>query len=374
MKKRMSRWAAAGLALLLGMLMLPWGQLAAQAAENVDVTIQVTYGQTEARAMLEYINLFRDGRDVDGQRPDYWNADDKTKTDLTGQLQPLIYDYSLEKTAMQRAAEIAICWSHTRPNGEDCFTAWEGSWRGKGENIAAGSTNAKGAFVQWREDEYNYAGQGHRRNMLDTRFNRIGIGHVVLNGVHFWSQAFGISDQSSTDPGAVDEVVPVRIEVSSNLIQNPSVAAVPEPIEITAGEKADLPSVSVKMSLSETWPSGQIFQAEIIPAWTVSPETVAKVEDGSLSGISAGSANLTADVFGNPVTVPVTVNGAPAQKGDVNGDGEIDAMDLTILAKHVAEIVRIGDESLLQAADVNADGEIDVKDLTHLAKIVAHII
>ena len=60
--------------------------------------------------------------------------------------------------------------------------------------------------------------------------------------------------------------------------------------------------------------------------------------------------------------------------GDVNGDGDVNAKDLTTLAKHVAKITTITDADLLAAADVNKDGDVNAKDLTHLAKYVAKII
>ena len=60
--------------------------------------------------------------------------------------------------------------------------------------------------------------------------------------------------------------------------------------------------------------------------------------------------------------------------GDVNGDGEVNASDLTALARHVAKIETITDETLLQNADVTQDGEVSADDLTHLARFVAKII
>ena len=43
-------------------------------------------------------------------------------------------------------------------------------------------------------------------------------------------------------------------------------------------------------------------------------------------------------------------------------------------SKHVAKISTITDADLLAAADVNKDGDVNAKDLTHLAKYVAKII
>lgn len=60
-------------------------------------------------------------------------------------------------------------------------------------------------------------------------------------------------------------------------------------------------------------------------------------------------------------------------KGDINGDGYVDASDLTILARHVAKI-EIVSGPLLDNADVNSDSTVDAQDLTLLARYVAKII
>ena len=54
----------------------------------------------------------------------YWNSDDTTKTTCDN-LSELAYDYDLEKLAMKRAAEIALSYAHTRPNGERCFSIYD---------------------------------------------------------------------------------------------------------------------------------------------------------------------------------------------------------------------------------------------------------
>ena len=59
--------------------------------------------------------------------------------------------------------------------------------------------------------------------------------------------------------------------------------------------------------------------------------------------------------------------------GDVNLDGEIDAKDLTLLARHVAKIEYITDPQALVNADINKDSGISSEDLTKLARHVAKI-
>ena len=56
--------------------------------------------------------------------------------------------------------------------------------------------------------------------------------------------------------------------------------------------------------------------------------------------------------------------------GDLNGDGEVDIMDLTALRRYVAGLIKL-DADRLAAADLNGDGEVDIMDLTILRRYVA---
>ena len=98
---------------------------------------------------------------------------------------------------MKRAAEIALSYEHTRPNGQNPFTIYteENITRlDTGENIAVASPNvyskAEAVNDGWREDNEPYAGQGHRRNMLGYKFTCVGVGHVTYNGYDYWVEEF----------------------------------------------------------------------------------------------------------------------------------------------------------------------------------------
>ena len=60
-------------------------------------------------------------------------------------------------------------------------------------------------------------------------------------------------------------------------------------------------------------------------------------------------------------------------KGDVDLDGEVGATDLTILARHVADIERLTEGAALLNGDMDTSGGIGADDLTALARLVAHI-
>ena len=130
----------------------------------------------KVRACLNATNAFRTGNEAW-----YWNKDNTTKTDLTGKLGKLTLDENLCKAAQIRANEIVSEFSHTRPNGKDCFTVLKElsiSYSAVGENIAAGRSTGEATFTQWKEDNEDYNGQGHRRNMLGKNFTRIGIAYT----------------------------------------------------------------------------------------------------------------------------------------------------------------------------------------------------
>ena len=173
--------------------------------ELLQVEVPGRFLQSEMRESLELINEFRTGDDTW-----YWNSDNTSKTRFNGEgqtkLQPLVYDYNLEKIAMQRAVELAVEFSHNRPDGTS-FTLGESPltmYTAFGENIAMGQRTAEEAFYSWLEEDDPYEWQGHRRNMLDKRFNVVGLGAFECNGDCYWVQEFGYSDLETTEIPAND--------------------------------------------------------------------------------------------------------------------------------------------------------------------------
>lgn len=142
-----------------------------------------------ASAAYTHTNNFRTSKKVW-----QWNKDNKTKTYFntkkSNTLKPLKKSAKLEKIAKTRAKEISKKFSHTRPNGQSCFSLYPKNTY-LGENIAY-NHGGDGKYVveQWKESNQKYGGQGHRRAMLNSNFNSIGIACYEVNGVRYWVQCF----------------------------------------------------------------------------------------------------------------------------------------------------------------------------------------
>lgn len=259
------------------------------------VSISVQYGQTEARTILNMINEMR----TSSTDAWYWKQDDTTKIYCTN-LQPLQYDYDLEKTAMQRAAEIAIIYSHTRPNNKDTFSAfYENSvyYTYAGENIAAGYGTADSVNDGWREDNELYAGQGHRRNMLNSKFNCVGIGHVYYNGFHYWVENFAYRDKVNTTPVSADNTeTTLTIPVATSKISNFNITFDKDEYSLKTGESTSISVSDPAISVFGHWGSRFVFVTDT-PDLTIADSTVATLS-GSITGISEGDTTISASLYG----------------------------------------------------------------------------
>lgn len=103
-------------------------------------------------------------------------------------LEPLTLQAEVTEAAQVRAREIATSFSHTRPDGSRCWSALKdagASYRGAGENIAAGQRTPEAAMESWM------GSQGHRANILNEKFTHIGVGYYQnASGVRYWCQMF----------------------------------------------------------------------------------------------------------------------------------------------------------------------------------------
>ncbi|MCQ2515075.1 MAG: CAP domain-containing protein [Ruminococcus sp.] len=99
-------------------------------------------------------------------------------------------DVELCNYANTRSQETVTFFSHTRPDGR----AWHSilsdnkySFRAAGENIAAGQVTPEEVVESWMNSP------GHRANILNPKFSKLGVGYTYKSGTtygHYWAQLF----------------------------------------------------------------------------------------------------------------------------------------------------------------------------------------
>lgn len=116
--------------------------------------------------MLELFNLVNDERARNGLAPLSWSS-------------------SLASDAAVRAQEIAVSFSHTRPDGSDWWTVDPD--RMYGENLACGQSTAQEVFSSWM------ASAGHKANILGS-YGTCGFALYYggdAGSTYYWVQEFG---------------------------------------------------------------------------------------------------------------------------------------------------------------------------------------
>ncbi len=105
-------------------------------------------------------------------------------------LGPVSLDGTMCAAAQVRARETVQSFSHTRPDGRDCFSALDEagvSYYTCGENIAAGFFSADAVMEGWMNSP------GHRDNILTPEFGRMGIACYADPSApygYYWAQFF----------------------------------------------------------------------------------------------------------------------------------------------------------------------------------------
>lgn len=234
-----------------------------------------------AREVLRLVNIERQKEGVD---PVVWHTD------------------SAEYAAL-RAAECALRFSHTRPNGEGAL----GFPDIYGENIAAGNRLAEAVMVQWMESP------GHRNNILNPRWKSMSVGAYGRDDdyPYVWVQCFSpyLPELPEAEPQADgtrwEPVVPVNlVEVNIAIEREPY-----EPMQSPMAVKLD--EVIVPSYIAYTNISGDQFTYLPLAAdefvVTTDNEEMIDIEDDTIRVRSGGEANVTFTLHGDPALWTKTV-------------------------------------------------------------------
>ena len=253
------------LCMLIGLL--PTGALAADSTVSVDGTEYYS----EAYKVLELINQERNQQG----------------------LSSLTMSQELLDTAMLRSAEQSVYASHTRPDGSSCFTAFTvgGS---RGENIAAGQRTAAAVMEAWMNSS------GHRANILKEAYQTVGVGCFEHNGIKYWTQCFS-SVTGSGAPKPADREITAKVSIGSQVYD----FAIVGTKNMNAGD-------SQTLKVTQSNPGFSYATTKLNPAcpeWSSSDPTVATVNDGVVSALSAGTTVISFKLGRCSGNITITVTG-----------------------------------------------------------------
>ncbi|MEZ3422510.1 MAG: fibronectin type III domain-containing protein [Lachnospiraceae bacterium] len=216
---------------------------------------------------------------------------------------PLKFDESLLETAMQRAAELSLYYSHTRPDGSDCFTASSHAATRRSENIAIGYNTPDKVMNGWINSP------GHYANIMDAEVTSIGIGCFINSeGIYNWVQFF--DNGTATEPSVSGEKQVTR-----------KISIQKEKLHLFTEVKQDFPSTDVnkevKMdiyNLNEEFNDSKTKLPSSNFDFTCTGSAVSAVsEDGTITLGKSGYAKVTASLKSDnsvSITRTVTINGA----------------------------------------------------------------
>ncbi|WP_028330223.1 CAP domain-containing protein [Brachyspira alvinipulli] len=152
-------------------------------------------GVYESNGRKYWVMLYVASRNNDITR-DKLNADKERKRVVelanaarkdNGTSSPLILDPTLTEAAQKRAEELIKLFSHTRPDGTQFLTVlkeYNVTYNTAGENIANGQVDADDVMKSWLNSP------GHRANILNGKFGKIGVGVFEYNNNLYWVQIF----------------------------------------------------------------------------------------------------------------------------------------------------------------------------------------
>ena len=328
-------------------------------ADTISVNLDVKYGQTEARSMCKMINDFRQSSDAWA-----WNQDNQSITTYSN-LAKLTYDYKLESIAMYRAAELSLYYSHELPDTSDTKArVWSrySDYKSAAENIAIGYGSASEVFEAWREDNYGYSGQGHRRNMLDSKLTAVGIGHAEVNGVHCWVQVFAGRTYQTSSTTANNSLKTVSVKLVNSFVTSRSITASPTEIVLHPGESMVLPSVTGWIRTTKSWSYEDDFvPVRVSPTWSSADSSIAGISSGKVVAGAFGSTTLTARAtIGSSVSTTASVSVEPWRLYDATIQA-LPSFTYDGTAKRPAPVVTYGSKTLIAGTDYTVSYSDNVK-------------
>lgn len=144
----------------------------------------------------------------------------------------LVMDKTLMNTALQRAAELSVVFSHKRPDGRSCFDGF--SYAGSAaENIAYGFGSANDVYKAWKSSD------GHHTNYINKAYTRTGLGCMYINGTYYWAQVFDNSSSITEFKKQSNYKATKAVPVTEEIFKSYAPASLPTVSEISYDSYAD---------------------------------------------------------------------------------------------------------------------------------------
>ena len=251
--------------------------------------------------------------------------------------QDLILSGPLTEMAMQRAAECAFYYDHTRPNGRFFSSIEEDSgYSGVyalAENIAYGFISPSDVMTGWMNSP------GHRANILLTDVDQIGVGCFENNGTLYWVQLFGVGE--AVDTPAYNTIMERDADVETLASHLDLYLTSWSAITVPVGSSVDAPILGNYNSPAEMF---TVLRPVVLPMTDSSGQIIATYVNGpigsgkgAITGVKAGNgkavikASSDSDVScivqlevtgidGHTVKVDDRTAGAATVSGIVNGN------------------------------------------------------
>lgn len=149
------------------------------------------------------INSIRIARGTLQSSPQWQILKLTNKNRAANNLWPLTMNDDFQYLADSRSNELISLFSHTRPDGRDCFSIFNDfdiMYNAAGENIAARQTSSTQVMNSWLNSE------GHRSNILSTSYTHLGAGRTNNGYNNYWTQLFLNDNCSPTITSLVSDL------------------------------------------------------------------------------------------------------------------------------------------------------------------------
>ena len=269
----------------------------AMAGSTETYELEVEYDYEAAEKLLEIMNNYRESGDA-------WVLDSNGNKVQLGVLSAIVLDETLTDAAMQRASELVVSFSHTRPDGTMCFTVNNAVMA---ENVGVYYSTPEAMFTAFAEEYESYANQGHRRNMLNSKYAYVGIGAIRYNGKWYWSMDFSyrapkteeVPERRTNDTPAVIAVDPECAELKQSVTTSVSY------VQVHEGETKELPVVHLVMG------SAWVGEADDV-VWNVGDSSIATISGKQVTGLKRGNTTIQYTANGVTRSITLAVLSAPA--------------------------------------------------------------